>query len=144
MAVFRITSRTWDRKAAKATIRYITHRREKDEKTHTRKLFGKDGEELSKHQAYRLIGAAKRNTTFFRLVISPDQKLEDAKQDLDLKALTELTMIELQDQFPNQSIAYIAAIHTNTDNRHVHVLALLPVKRLRQKAPRPSYRRGNQ
>lgn len=76
MAVFKITSRTWTRDTAKATVRYIAHRREKDEKTQTRMLFGRDGEELTKYQAYRMIDNAKGNTTFFRLVISPDRKTE--------------------------------------------------------------------
>src|SRR3954447_20367098 len=119
MAIFRVTSRTWVRAAAKASVRYIVHRRERDEKTQTRKLFGKDGEELTKYQAYRMIDKAAGNTTFFRLIISPDRKNEDAKQDLNLKTLTEMTMMQLQDRFPNQNIGYVAAVHTNTDNRHV-------------------------
>jgi hypothetical protein len=135
MAVFRVTSRTWTRPAAKATVRYIAHahRREIERPGEPRKLFGRDGEELTKYQAYRLIDRAKGNTTFFRLVISPDRKKEDQDKRLDLKTLTENTMMLLQDRFPHQTIPFVAAIHTNTDNRHVHVLALVPAKRLPQK-----------
>jgi len=133
MAIFRVTSRTWNRQAAKATVRYITHRREKDEKTQIRELFGRDGEELTKYQAYRMIDKAKGNTTFFRMVISPDRKTEDTNQDLNLKTLTENTMMQLQDRFPNQNISYIAAVHTNTGNRHVHILALIQAKRIPKK-----------
>jgi hypothetical protein len=56
-----------------------------------------------------------------------------AGKELDLRTLTEITMMQLQDRFPNQDISYIAAIHTNTDNRHVHILAMLPVKRIPKK-----------
>src|ERR1700730_19016046 len=135
MAVFRVTSRTWTRPAAKATVRYIAHahRREIERPGEPRKLFGRDGEELTKYQAYRLIDRAKGNTTFFRLVISPDRKKEDQDKRLDLKTLTENTMMLLQDKFPHQTIPFVAAIHTNTDNRHIHILALVPAKRLPQK-----------
>jgi ribosomal protein S27AE len=131
MAIFRVTSRTWNRQAAKATVRYISHRREKEEKTQTRELFGRDGEPLIKYQAYSMID--RWNATFFRLVISPDRKTEDTNQDLNLKTLTENTMMQLQERFPNQTIPYVAAIHTNTDDRHVHILAMIPIKRLPQK-----------
>jgi hypothetical protein len=42
-------------------------------------------------------------------------------------------MMQLQDRFPHQDISYIAAVHTNTDNRHVHILALIKVKRIPKK-----------
>jgi hypothetical protein len=80
-----------------------------------------------------MIDRAKGNTTFFRLVISPDRKKEDQDKRLDLKTLTENTMMLLQDKFPHQTIPFVAAIHTNTDNRHIHILALVPAKRLPQK-----------
>src|SRR5215212_3056200 len=132
MAVFRVTSRTWIREAAKATVRYIkhAHRRQEEQSGKPRQLFGPDGEPLTKAQAYRMIDKAGRNTTFFRIALSPDRKGEDTYKDLDLQALTEVTMMQLQDLFPNQNISYIAAVHTNTDNRHVHILALIKVKRI--------------
>jgi hypothetical protein len=127
MAVFRVTSRTWNREAAKATVRYIAHahRREEEPAGKPRQLFSRDGEALTKYQAYRMIDRAKGNTTFFRMVISPDRKTEDRDKTLDFKTLTENTMMLLQDKFPNQAIPFIAALHTNTDNRHAHILALL-------------------
>jgi ribosomal protein S27AE len=134
MAIFRVTSRTWTRPAAKATVRYIAHahRREKEGTGRPRQLFGRDGEALTKCEAYRMIDQARGDTTFFRLVISPNRKTEDQDKRLDLKTLTENTMMQLQDRFPNQNISYIAAVHTNTDNRHVHILALIRAKRIPQ------------
>ena len=69
MAVFRITSRTWTPDAAKATVRYIkhAHRRQEEQSDKPRQLFGRDGEPLTKAQAYRLIDRAGRSTTFFEL-----------------------------------------------------------------------------
>jgi hypothetical protein len=135
MAVFRITSRTWTREAAKATVKYIAHahRRQEEPSGKPRQLFGPDGEPLTKAQAYRTIDKMPGNTTFFRFALSPDRKGEDVNRDLDMSALTEITMMQLQELFPNQTIPYIAAIHTNTDNRHVHILAMLPAKRIPKK-----------
>jgi hypothetical protein len=135
MAVFRITSRTWTPQAAKATVRYIkhAHRREEEPTGKPRQLFGRDGEPLSKNQAYRLIDRAGKGTTFFRIALSPDRKQEDVKKDLDLRTLTDVTMMQLQERFPNQDISYIAAVHRNTDNRHVHILAMLKAKRISKK-----------
>src|ERR1700730_7624748 len=135
MAVFRITSRTWIRQAAKATVKYLAHahRREEEPTGKPRQLFGRDGEPLSKSQAYRLIDRAGKGTTFFRIALSPDRKQEDIKKDLDLRTLTDVTMMQLQERFPNQNISSIAAVHTNTDNRHVHILALIKAKRIAEK-----------
>src|SRR5919205_2178935 len=132
MAVFRVTSRTWTPEAAKATVRCIkhAHRRQEEQSDKPRQLFGRDGEPLTKAQAYRMIDKTGRNTTFFRIALSPDRKGEDNFKDLDLTALTEVTMMQLQELFPNQNISYIAAVHTNTDNRHVHILALIKAKRI--------------
>ena len=131
MAIFKVTSRTWNREAAKRTVRYIAHRRDRDHKRLTRELFGKDGETLTKNQVYRLIDKANRKITFFRIALSPDRKTEDTKRDLDLRALSEITMMELQELFPDQDIFYVGAIHQDhTDNRHVHILALLQAKRI--------------
>ena len=93
MAIFKVTSRTWNREAAKRTVRYIAHRRDRDHKRLTRELFGKDGETLTKNQVYRLIDKANRKTTFFRIVLSPDRKTEDTKRDLDLRALSEICFV---------------------------------------------------
>lgn len=58
-----------DRGRAKSTIRYITHRRTRDNRKVTRALFGFDGQ-LSKEQAYQMIDEAPKGTTFYRFVIS--------------------------------------------------------------------------
>ena len=132
MAVFKVTSRTGNRQAAKASVRYIenAHRREEDKNAPPRYLFGRDGERLTRYQAYRMMDKAPWGTTIFRIALSPDRKLEDINKDLNLQELTETTMMHLQSIFPKHAIPFVAAIHTNTDDRHVHILALLPVKRI--------------
>src|SRR3954451_9963480 len=81
MAVFRITSFTKVAHLAKKSIRYITHRRGRDGKTVTRQLFGREGG-TDKTEAYEKIDKARRGTTFFRIIISPDPALEDTLKDL--------------------------------------------------------------
>src|SRR3954469_20210777 len=66
---------------AKASIRYIQHRRGKDGEAITRTLFGSDGE-MSRTEAYRMIDEAKKGSLFYRIVISPDPKGEDERRDL--------------------------------------------------------------
>jgi hypothetical protein len=94
---------------AKKTIRYITHRRGRDGKNVTRSLFGREGG-TDKEEAYGKIDRAKKATTFFRMIISPDPKTEDTRKDLDLRELMDQTMLALQEKFPRQQIEYFAAI----------------------------------
>lgn len=146
MAVVTITSFTRDRKAAKATIRYISHRgakqlssarqdREQISREHTthkqasrklttRSIFGIDGT-FEKRHAYQMIDRAQKGTVFFRMTISPDPKKEDARRDLYLSQITEHTMLKLEKRL-NKQIQYIAAEHNDhTAIRHVHLIALV-------------------
>ena len=126
MAVFRITSRTNSYKAAKATIRYIMHRREQADEKISRELFSEWGR-TDKQEAYAAIDQAVfHNETFFRIVISPDPKREDIHRDLNLHDLIRQTFKALQAQFPNRQLVYFAAIHeAQTDKRHIHALLLM-------------------
>src|SRR5689334_21892100 len=125
MAIFRVTSFTKNAQLAKKTIRYITHRRGRDSKNVTRSLFGREGG-TDKDEAYGKIDRAKKGTTCFRMIISPDPTAEDPLKDLNLREIMDQTMLALQDKFPRQQIEYFAAIHADhTDKRHVHVVALL-------------------
>lgn len=122
MAIVKISSYTKSRPAAKATVRYITHRPGKDERVTTRPLFTIDGE-VSKLDAYNMIDEAKRGAAFFLIIISPDPQKEDQLKDLYLWQITEQTMLTLEDRLRIQ-IPFIAAEHNDhTGNRHVHVLA---------------------
>jgi hypothetical protein len=127
MAVFVVTSQTKNPKAAKASIRYMTHRRDQEEEKITRTLYARFGIG-SKFEAYRAIDNAKEGTTFYRLVLNFDPLKEDANRDLDLRRITEKTMKVLQRRFKNQKVQWFAAIHEKqkgTDLRHVHILALI-------------------
>src|SRR3954470_11882276 len=66
---------------AKASIRYIQHRRGKDGEAITRTLFGSDGE-MTRDDAYRMIDGAGKGSLFYRFVVSPNPKGADQRQDL--------------------------------------------------------------
>lgn len=73
-----------------------------------------------------MIDQADKNSYFFRLVISPDPKHEDADQNLSLRAITERTMQSLEDRF-QRSLQWVAAIHADhAQHRHIHAIAILP------------------
>jgi len=125
MAIFRITSRTRRPDLAKRSIRYIVHRRGREQPTITRTLYDNYGI-TDKYQAYSRIDRRGEWATCFRTVISPDPLVEDAKRDLDLRALTEAAMRQLQLRLRETPVSYFAAMHTDhSNNRHIHVLLLL-------------------
>jgi hypothetical protein len=122
MAIVRATSYTRSKKAIKATIRYNQHRAGKDGQRISRELFGFDGT-MDRQDAYRMIDAAEKGTVFFRFVISPDQETEDIAKDLQLQAITEQTMLALEEQLGKQ-VPFAAATHDDhTELRHVHLVA---------------------
>ncbi|MGH8715180.1 MAG: hypothetical protein ACREUI_00365 [Burkholderiales bacterium] len=112
---------------AKATVRYITHRRDRDNHTVTRDLFGFDGP-LSKQHAYKMIDEAPRSTIFYRFVLSPAPKREDRYRDLRLSEITINTMLALEERLGKQ-VQFVATIHDNhSPHRHVHTLVLVERK----------------
>jgi DNA-directed RNA polymerase subunit RPC12/RpoP len=114
---------------AKATVRYITHRRDRDNQTVTRTLFGFDGE-LTREHAYRMIDEAQKGTLFYRFVLSPDPKREDRYKDLGLSDITIHTMLKLEERLGRQ-VQFCATEHTDhSPHRHVHVLALVGGRKL--------------
>jgi ribosomal protein L37AE/L43A len=130
MAIFRITSRTRRADLAKKSIRYIVHRRSREQPTITRTLYDPFGI-TDKDAAYSQIDRTGAWGTCFRTVISPDPALEDSNRDLDLRLLTEATMQALRLRLKDKAFTYFAAIHTDhSNNRHIHVLLLLKKHRL--------------
>jgi hypothetical protein len=119
-----------ERGRAKATIRYIAHRRDLDGRKVTRDLFGFDGF-LDKQTAYRMIDAAPdKKRYYYRIIISPDPRREDTYRDLDLKALTRATMLKLEERY-GAPVHFIAAIHNDhSPHRHVHTVVILNGRRL--------------
>ncbi len=109
---------------AKASIRYIAHRRGKEGKKVTRKLFGVDGL-MGRHQAYRMIDMAEKGSVFFRFVISPDPKQEDSGRDLFLREITLRTMQILEERL-HKEVQWVAAEHDDhTPHRHVHIVVVV-------------------
>jgi hypothetical protein len=118
-----------ERDRAKATIRYIQHRRDRDGERVNRTLFGYDGA-LSREQAYKMIDEAQKGTIFYRFVLSPDPKREDRYKDLDLSEITIHTMLALEERLGKQ-IQFVATLHDDhSPHRHVHTLALVQGARL--------------
>jgi hypothetical protein len=118
-------SYTRSRAGAKATIRYMIHRPGKDGQRLTRELVGYDGA-MELTQAYEMIDEAGQGSVFYRLVISPDPRTEDAERDLHLREIIEKTMLYLEDRFQRQ-VQFVAAEHDDhSPNRHTHILAVLP------------------
>jgi hypothetical protein len=127
MANVIVTSYTRDRKGAKKTVRYITHRCGKEKQKVTRHIFGIDGV-LEKHHAYQMIDKSQKGTVFFRIVISPDPKKEDMRRDLYLWQITEHTMLKLEERL-QKHVEYAAVEHNDhTDIRHVHLLACVKAR----------------
>src|SRR5436305_12214974 len=65
--------------SAKASIRYIEHRRGKEGERITRPLFGSDGL-VGRYAAYDMIDGAAVGSSFFRFVVSPDRNEVDTKR----------------------------------------------------------------
>jgi hypothetical protein len=121
MAIVKATY-TRSRKAAKATVRYIAHRPGHDGSRATRAIYGIDGR-LEKKDAYAMIDKAEKGAVFFRVVVSPDPKIEDLFSDLRLLDITAQTMITLEEQL-GKEVPFIAVEHSDhTTHRHVHVIA---------------------
>src|SRR5688572_31262338 len=87
-----------ERTNAKASVRYIQHRRGKEGEKITRPLYGPEGE-MERSDAYRMIDEATQGSFFYRFVISPDPKTEDHHHDLDMRDITLQTMAALEDRF---------------------------------------------
>jgi hypothetical protein len=96
-----------ERDRAKATIRYIQHRRDRDGERVNRTLFGYDGA-LSREQAYKMIDEAQKGTIFYRFVLSPDLKREDRYKGLGL----------IRDHHPHHACLGRAAWQTNSVRCH--------------------------
>src|SRR5215213_10684940 len=107
--IVKVTSWTRIRNAAKATIRYIMHRPDREGERATRTLFGTDGP-MEKYHGYDMVDGAKKGTMFYRIVISPDPKKQDTYKDLDLWLLTQNAMAYLKEHFP-KDIQFLAAAH---------------------------------
>jgi hypothetical protein len=118
---------TGERDRAKATIRYIQHRRGQDGERVSRTLFGRYGE-MDRQAAYRIIDEAGKGSIFYRFVISPDPKREDRSHDLDMRDITTQTIQALEDLIGGKEpIEWIAATHSDhAPHLHSHVIAVVP------------------
>ncbi len=130
MAIVKATY-TKSARGAKASIRYIQHRKGRSESRVRRTLYGSDGF-MGRHEAYRMIDEARKGSFFYRLVISPDPVREDRGKDLSLRDVTEKTMQTLEN-LTQEPILWAAVVHDDhTLNRHVHAIAVVQGRLERQ------------
>jgi hypothetical protein len=117
-----------ERPHLKKHLRYITHRRGREEGRITRQLFHAQGQ-TDKASMYSLIDAARRGTVFYKFMINLDPKREDTYKDLDLEYITRQAIFALEQHF-GFSIPFAAVLHPadHTPLRHVHGIFLLPRK----------------
>jgi hypothetical protein len=115
------------RDLAKASVRYIQHRRGKDGQTITRTLFNTDGP-MERSEAYRMIDEATKGSFFYRFVLSPDPKREDRNHDLDMRDIAMQTMLALEERV-GQSVLWVGAVHADhAPHLHAHLIAVVPHK----------------
>src|SRR5947209_2741113 len=118
---------THARDLAKASVRYIQHRRGKDGATITRTLFNSDGP-MERFEAYQMIDEATKGSFFYRFVLSPDPKREDHNHDLDMRDIARQTMLALEERL-GQSLLWVGAIHDDhAPHLHAHLIAIVPQK----------------
>ncbi len=110
---------------AKASVRYIENRPGKDGAKTQRTLFTAEGK-VERTEVYTMIDQANKGSYFFRLVISPDPKIEDSDKQLSLRELTEQTIQHLEDRF-RHPVHWVAVIHADhAEHRHIHAIAIVP------------------
>ena len=118
---------TRGRDAIKAHLRYIVHRPGKAREKVTRELFQHNYFSVTKQNAYELINTAPKGTVFYKMTINFHPVKEDTHKDLDLQAITSLTVREMQLRIGRQ-VPFIATIHDGhemTDLRHIHAICLV-------------------
>ena len=87
-----------ERTLAKASVRYIQHRRGRGGGRLTRTLFGSECL-TDKHAVYSLIDASRRGMVFYKFMRSPAPAKEDTYKDLDVERITRQTILALGDHF---------------------------------------------
>jgi hypothetical protein len=118
---------TRSRDGIKRHLRYVVHRPSKELKKPTRELFQHNYLSVTKQYAYDLINAAPKGTFFYKMTINFHPQKEDKHKDLDLHAITSLTVREMQLRL-GRSVPFIATIHNghvDTDLRHIHAICLV-------------------
>src|SRR5918912_3269375 len=133
-----------ERALAKASIRYIQHRRGKDGEKITRTLFNGYGP-MERLEAYSIIDEAKKGAYFYRFILSPDPKREDHNHDLDMRDIALQTMLALEERL-GVHIEWVGAVHADhAPHLHAHLIAVVPkrlyirdFKALRQRATEAS------
>ena len=70
-------------------------------------------------QSYEMIDEAGQGSLFYRLVISPDPRTEDAERDLHLREIIEKAMLYLEDRF-QKAVPFVAAEHDDHSPNSAH------------------------
>jgi hypothetical protein len=133
---------------AKDTVRYIQHRRGRENERAWRPLFTSDGP-MIRPEAYQFIDEAPKGTKFFTIIISPDPEREDTQKDLDMREITKSTMQTVEEIITAQGITtpvnWVAAVHDDhTDKNHVHVLTTKVCREQRRELDRALSRQARE
>jgi hypothetical protein len=110
---------------AKKNVRYIQHRKGKDNERIMRPLFTNDGP-MTRLEVYQFIDEAPKGTHFYTVIINPDPETEDTHKDLDMRQIA-ITTMQTISTIVDTPLIWVAALHDDhTDKNHVHALAALP------------------
>src|SRR4051794_33568730 len=128
--IVKVTSYTKIRKTAKATVRYIMHRPNREGSRAARDLFGEDGF-MEKYHAYAMVDGAQKGSVFYRVALSPDPSKEDTFKDLDLVWLTQAAIRHMKEKLKtdfhcDKDIQFFAAVHGDqSEVRHVNAVLII-------------------
>jgi hypothetical protein len=86
------------RNLAKASVRYIQHRRRRGGGNMPRTLFGSHGL-MDKHAVYALIDCSHRAAVSDKCILSPDPAKEDTGKDVGIERITRQTILALEKHF---------------------------------------------
>ena len=88
---------------AKKNVRYIQHRKGKDDERMMRPLFTDDGP-MTRLEGYQFIDEAPKGTKFFTVIINPDPAKEDTHKDLDMRPIAVTAMRTIAEIMHEQGI----------------------------------------
>src|SRR5262245_29449389 len=120
-------------KGISQATRYISRRKrdEAREGVEPRKLFSGRDDSLSFHQANRVLGNGSdpRTDDILHLVISFGKEDDFSQLGVDEESRNQLlretsrsTMRKVADDLRTDNLHWVAGIHRNTDNPHIHLL----------------------
>jgi len=120
----------WGARKIEEQVQHLKGRFRPGEAREERTLFDARGDVADQTAARALLTAAiGPRVVFHRLVLSPGPR-SGVVRPIDLRTWTRLLMMDLGDSL-GQRLVWVAAVHRNTDDPHVHVLLAGAAERTR-------------